>query len=494
MKTSSFSYFRIDPRSLALFRILLGLILIADWFVRWRDIPAFYADTGIFPLTNNLPRGGGEWHFCILDSVRSVPMMQGVFLLGLAAYSAFLVGWKTRFATFASLLFFTGVVNRNILIRHGGDCAVMSLLIWCCFLHLGKSFSIDSRNAPDESSETPSLAPFFLISQLAMIYLATAYAKFGDDWQSGTALFYALSLENFSSPLGQWLVQHLPLSVIRGMSWSSLAAEWAVPFLIFIPILQPWPRRIAILLATALMGGIWLTMEVGDFPLVLLAANALLLSPQDWKKILRNVKDGLGRDRSPNGPPTKPGPLSEQSLPIFLCREGFLILIGAAFVMNSYNFNFTERYKTPELRMPTFLQPMVLVPQALQNWKMFAANPSKSDGWYVFDGITEDGQSVDPWNEGPVQFERPPNEASHRGRFWMKIYERLYQKEYEPYRLHWARYVTRRYNTGKPIGTRLKSFRIIYLQETNRPPGSVPGVQVTQEVIWHHECLPKTEK
>jgi hypothetical protein len=41
----------IDLRSLGLFRIGAGLLLIADWFRRWPELEVFYIATGLAPPT-----------------------------------------------------------------------------------------------------------------------------------------------------------------------------------------------------------------------------------------------------------------------------------------------------------------------------------------------------------------------------------------------------------------------------------------------------------
>lgn len=464
-------YLTLDLRALALFRIAMALFLIFDWGNRWVEIPEFYSDTGLMPLGADLDRGGDLWHFSLLDLARSDEMVRLLFLLGLGCYGAFLLGYRTQLFTILSWIFFFSLVNRNVLIRHGGDCAAILLMQWAAFLPLGRRYSIDARRHPStENDSAPSLAAFFLIAQIALIYLATAFAKCGQDWTEGNALFYAWSLQNFASPLGLWLVQHLPLPLIHLLTWTAWGIEWLLFFLILYPRFQPSLRRLAVALSSLLMLGIYFTMEVGDFPLVMIIANILLLGV-------------------PSSQPT-----SRVATPSFFFKE--LILLGAfiAAFLNLYNFNFTERFKWQEVPIPKPLHPFILIPQGLQNWKMFAANPSKSDGWYLFDGELEDGTRWDPWNNRPVTAERPLHEAQKRGRFWMKIYERLHEKNYEPYRLYWAQYVTRTFHQNRPPGKRLKNFKIIYYEQTTLPPGSHPPYRHQMRELWIHQCQPTSLK
>ena len=45
---------RIDSRSLGLFRVTFGLVLIADLFARWRWVRDFYANDEVLPNHNHL--------------------------------------------------------------------------------------------------------------------------------------------------------------------------------------------------------------------------------------------------------------------------------------------------------------------------------------------------------------------------------------------------------------------------------------------------------
>ncbi len=466
-------FFRIDPRNLGLFRILLGILLIVNWFVRWPDIPVFYADTGIFPISSGLPRGGGTWHFCILDFVSSVPMMRVAFTFGLGAYIAFLLGWYTRWATLATMIFFAGVVNRNFLIAHGGDTVAISVLIWSCFLNLGQCYSIDAMLGRVPVPNGPTLAPFFLMAQVAVVYLSTAFAKFGDNWRDGTALYYAWNLENFSTGLGQWLVHVLPLYWIKFLTWTALVMEWTIPIFFFVPILQPHLRRVGIVLSILLMIPIWATMAVGDFPLILLVCSVLFLSSQDWA-LLEKRFPKLRSERASVSIPTE----------LWKPREAFVIVIGAAFTLQCFNYNFTERLKMEPLWTPSYLRALVSVMQSRQNWKMFAANPMKSDGWYVFEGTTMSGQKVDPWRDGMLSYERPSFESEQRGRFWMKYYEKMWRPSNMAYRKYWAEYVVRNYNRDKTKSSRLKWLKIIYFEEYNHSPEESLHKTITSQIIY----------
>ena len=44
------TYFSFDPRSLALFRILFGLVMLFDLYLRYLGVDFWYTDDGILPV------------------------------------------------------------------------------------------------------------------------------------------------------------------------------------------------------------------------------------------------------------------------------------------------------------------------------------------------------------------------------------------------------------------------------------------------------------
>src|SRR3569833_942770 len=89
-------YFRLDLRSLGVYRVLLAGWLFLDWLARVPNLVAFFTSFGVLPVEAPLPKSGGEFHFCLFDGVTSLLMVRAVFCVGLLFYLLFLVGYRTR--------------------------------------------------------------------------------------------------------------------------------------------------------------------------------------------------------------------------------------------------------------------------------------------------------------------------------------------------------------------------------------------------------------
>src|SRR6266516_2736653 len=90
------AYLTVDPRSLGLFRIGLGLLLLTDLLRRVPWIGTFYSNQGLLPNHTILWR---PWHPRIfsLFFLASLPDEATVgFVLCAIVYLFFLVGYRTR--------------------------------------------------------------------------------------------------------------------------------------------------------------------------------------------------------------------------------------------------------------------------------------------------------------------------------------------------------------------------------------------------------------
>lgn len=293
-------YLRLDYRSLAAFRILISLVLIADWVLRWPDLAVFYTSSGVFPLGSAAYTGGGKFYFSPLDGAPSLVTIRILFLSGLLCYLLFLVGYRTKLFHCASYLFFLSVCKRCPIISSGADLALKAVLTWALFLPLNRRFAVDvwrnimhgksgPRTYPDNLSENdslspPSLAALAIIAQIALIYFLAALDKSGDLWQNGTAIYYALRTETFTTGLGR-LVSNQSIWFIMMMTWGTLLLEYSAPALFLLPFWQPTLRRLAILAIGLMHVGIFATMQLGTFPFVMVAVLVLLLSPADWNAL-----------------------------------------------------------------------------------------------------------------------------------------------------------------------------------------------------------------
>src|SRR5689334_14974245 len=152
--------FCIDLRSLAAFRIAVGLILIWDLIMRSRDMTAHYTDEGVLPRTVLMD------NYLSLRPYLSVHILHGSLtfqtlmfcIAGLCAL-AMTLGYRSRPATIACWFLTCSLHARNPLIVHGGDDLLRVMLFWAMFVPLGARWSIDAGRASGIDGDRDQVCP-----------------------------------------------------------------------------------------------------------------------------------------------------------------------------------------------------------------------------------------------------------------------------------------------------------------------------------------------
>ncbi len=278
--------FGIDLRTLALFRILLGMYLVADIVLRLRDLSAHYSDAGIMPRAlqlDHLSIGSYSLHL-----VNGTSLYQAV-LFGLALIAAFclIAGYRTRIATIASWILLLSVQNRNTFILSGEDNLALLLVFWAMFLPLGARYSIDAsldRSIDRRDDRYFSTATMALLLQGMSMYLFSALLKSDARWiPDGTAVYYALNLDYMVTPFGLWLRQFQPL--LQGLTYYVFALELIGPILIFSPIFHRFLRPVLMVAFITMHIGFLACLEIGLFPIISIIMNLTFLPSGFWDRV-----------------------------------------------------------------------------------------------------------------------------------------------------------------------------------------------------------------
>ena len=292
----SATYFSFDPRSLALFRILFGAVLLFDLYERYQGVDYWYTSDGL------LGRPDLSYKFTLFAMVSTHD--QAVFAMALCGlvFLAFVLGFKTRLAHFLALICFVSLNGRAVMLENGGNYVMALLCLWSLFLPLGKRFSVDAvlhslRRRRESTAEqladreamgtgvepVVSLAVFALLLQFSIIYLLNVLHKTGPTWIDGSAVHYTLHQDRVVTAVGVWLREHLPYPVLRYLTWGTLAVEAAAVALILSPVWTRHLRLAAVFALPLLHVGFALCLDLGAFSWVMASYFALLVGPTHWR-------------------------------------------------------------------------------------------------------------------------------------------------------------------------------------------------------------------
>ena len=275
--------FGIDLRSLALFRFALGLVLLLVLLGSFSDLTAFYSDLGIMPRawaieSDSFNRvslyflNGQSWFIATLLTIQTICALM------------LMLGWRTRLAVIVSFVMWASLINRNTMILIGGDLLMACLLFWAMFLPVGARYSVDaatSSNAPPTDNHHLSWASVGLLLQVVSVYFFSAQLKSGVEWYPQfTAVYYALSLDRYATPLGQWLLNFPDL--LHALSAFVWWLELMGPLLIFVPFFNRYIRLLVLTCFIAMHIGFKLCLELGHFPFVSIASWTVFVGGWIW--------------------------------------------------------------------------------------------------------------------------------------------------------------------------------------------------------------------
>lgn len=279
--------FSIDYRTLALLRVCLGGIIFVDLLLRSRDFTAFFTDQGIIPRKLAL-----DWW---PDATFSLYFINGseFFAFVLVAISlllalALMIGYKTRLVTILSWVLLVSLHSRTSILSHGGEDLLRLLLFWGMFLPLGARFSLDSAletAIPYAKQTLFSVATFGILMQVMYVYWVGALLKTGSAWQvDHTAVYYALSLDQFSTGLGQWVLINLDF-LLPYLTQFVFFLELYGPIFMVAPFFLLWFRLPILFLLICMHIGFVLLLNVGFFPYVSITSLLLFMPKEVWQFI-----------------------------------------------------------------------------------------------------------------------------------------------------------------------------------------------------------------
>ncbi len=454
--------FTLDVRSLALFRIALALVVVADAAIRAVDAEAFYADTGIFPRSEQMRSFATR---PLLSSVNlldgSVEFQLALFALTVAAGIALMLGWHARIAAFVAWVLVLSVQARTGYINTGADAVLGVLLFWAVLLPVGDRFSLDARSRRHAAQGDVAITngvTFALVVQMVAIYVFNVIHKNQDLWWNGLAVLVALHLDGHATPLAIFLREHARW-ISAPLTYGTILAE-SSPLLLFIPYKNPALRIFVFATLWILHISFAACMQLGLFSPVCMAGWLALLPSQAWE---RRPLRFLSKWATPaSAAPAAPAAPVASRFAVVSMRV--VSLIAVALITLQVAKNIVAIWKAP-LPGPRVLERIAGHLRINQPWRMFSI-PGQNDGWFVMPGVLRSGREVDVFRGGAnVTFKKPKlvtdtYPTSRWRRFMMSNGD---PKKAGGIRKAHARWICRTWNRQHDGAEELVSFRMIYM-------------------------------
>lgn len=505
--------FGLDTRSLAVTRILLGLMVLLDVRMRLSDYDVFLTEGGALPreaLMKYLQRrehislymaSGADWWAYVCLAIEA------------AAALAFLVGYRTRIANIVVWIMVIGSHARGSILLQSGDVVLRLLLFWCMFLPMGARVSVDSvmkRIVHSPPRQVLSVATVAIQFQMAAIYVFTVLLKTGKAWRNGEAVYYALHVDHFAKqPFAGFLLEHEWMW--RGLTHATFWWEMVGPWLLLVPFFFGFTRTAVVGGFIAMHLGFWAGLEIGLFPWICIAGWIVMFPGGLWEFLGWGVPPGDSKDVLTGW--------SWASRARTRAGTGFRYALSQApglfFLLLVFNWNMS----TIDGKNWSVHRKVRWIGHTLrldQKWNMFAPFPLKDDGWFVIPGKLVNGEYVDLWQGGDVKWatdeekatwtkakstDDPDKEnaynlsrekpalvsAMYENQRWRKYMRNLWQKRYKNLRVYYGKHLCRSWNAEHRGTEKLRSFQMVYMKEATPKPGKTTEVVPVQ--IWNHDCF-----
>ena len=311
------SPFHADVRSLACFRVCLGLIVVGEtiWLIpRAHDL---LSDGGILPRSTLLSSISPHTQFWSLHQCSGGALVQQLLLLAqLVAGCCLTVGHRSRTAALCCWALVNSVINRNPLMAHGGDTLLRMELLLAAFAPIGARWSLDASAFPptersepvrddvDESGDDEASPPLArgpgvtaLLLQPVTMYFFAGALKFFPEWRDPahwSAVYYALHIDMCAKPAAR-LLRQSPALMTMATAVTVPLEQWVGPALLLCPLggrWQPRARLLALGLLTGLQASFFATMVLGVFPFISTTAVMPFVPAEAWRLLLPRLRPG----------------------------------------------------------------------------------------------------------------------------------------------------------------------------------------------------------
>lgn len=299
------------PRSLALVRIALALILLVDLLeVAWLDL--------VIPIMGAEEAGGWPdpdaykspplYYTLVEPSVGAAWLLWGSLVAALVATAA---GFATPFSLLAVVLLYAQVALILPSADRGIDMLMRNIFLVLAFSGCGRWASVDARLRTGswwgDGADAPSWPRRLIILQVLVMYFTAGVQKIGYTWTPFGhfgALYILLQDPAVARTDFSWLAATPWFQLTQLGTAVTLLWEWSTPIMLLFFYyrstperggrLRAWTLRYKLHLWWLAVGvvfhlGIAVTMVLGLFPWAMLGTYLAFVHPEEWRTLWRRI-------------------------------------------------------------------------------------------------------------------------------------------------------------------------------------------------------------
>lgn len=430
-------------------RIGIALICITDLIIRAGDLTAHYTNNGVLSTDVLYQNNGRPGMWSIHGLSGSYGYIVSLFIIHFVLAFLFLIGYKTRIINIFLWLMTMSLQNRNVYVTQAGDELLRLVLLWGIFLPWGNYFSVDSRNQ-EKKKRNSTIANVGYLLLISSVYFFSAAMKTSVEWHSeGSAVYYALSLEQMRLPSGDVIYQYPEL--MKCLTHFVIYAEYLIPLLILFPIKKSWLRILALIFIFILQIGFACTLYVGLFFIICIVSAIGLIPGRIFERFISsNSKTDYFLPQLKN----------QKVIRNFICYSIIIVSLGLNFSrLNWVGFEFRKEVKY-----------VINFFGINQYWGMFAPSIMKEDGWFVYQGFDEKGKEFDlKKNSSVIDYSKPERIVNeYKTDRQRKLAENIQTNNNTFLRPSFCKYILKKWNEDHPEN-KMKMMNLIFMEKKSLP-------------------------
>ena len=288
-----------DPATFSLIRFLAGAMLFYTHLVWSLDLKAFVGQEGWLPVEFIRTIQGHQWSvWSVFFWIKQPWLLWCVHLFAVLVFLCLMLGLFSRPAAVLGFLFAVSYAHR---VSPGAFFGLDKLnCMFALYLILGPCgarYSLDrirqvrrGDTSPALPSTSANLAIRLMQLHLCIIYLFSGLAKLlGENWQAGTAVWWAVANFEYQSISATWLASW---PVLVGLA-THATVFWELFYCCL--VWNRFARPLVLWMAVGVHGGIALFMGMITFGLAMLIAKLSFLSPATVRRWVDPIAGRLGR-------------------------------------------------------------------------------------------------------------------------------------------------------------------------------------------------------
>ena len=279
LRIQSYLNLRITSNSLAVYRILFGLLMFLSlcrfWSKGWIENlyiePDFHFSYYLFEWVKPL----GEWTYVI-------------FIIAIISSLFISVGYKYRLSIIVFFLSFTYIelMDKTTYLNHYYFVSILSFLL--IFLPANAAFSVDNLISKVSYKKVPLWTVDSLKLLIAIVYVYAGLAKLNSDWLIDAMPLKIWLTSKYHFPLiGETLFQQEWFHYF--MSWGGMIYDLMIPFLLF----YSRTRVFAFFLVIIFHALTKILFPIGMFPYIMIVSSIIFFSPQFHDRLISFIKEML---------------------------------------------------------------------------------------------------------------------------------------------------------------------------------------------------------